>query len=79
MGDSLGDILGKRGLSEPPEIKIIKDFVKNEIDITPDIRVTKTTFIVNIPNASAANTLRFRLFQLQRQLGHERKIIIKIV
>lgn len=79
MSNSLGDILGKRGLSEPPEIKLIKEFVQKEIDLTPDVRVTKTTFVVSIPSASAANTLRFKLFQLQRSLGHERKIIIKII
>jgi hypothetical protein len=78
MGDSISDILGARGLSEPPEIKIIKDFVHNEVGLTPDVRVTSTSFIVSVSSAAAAGTLRFKLFQLQRQLGNQRKIILKI-
>ena len=78
MGDSLGDILGSRGLSEPPEIKLIKDFVISEVGLTPEVRVTPSSFIVSVPSAAAAGTLRFKLFQLQRQLGNQRKIILKI-
>lgn len=78
MGDSIGDILNKRGLSEPPEIKIIKDFVTAEVGLMPDVKVTQNSFIVSLPSAAAANTLRFKLFQLQRQLGHERKIVLRI-
>jgi hypothetical protein len=79
MADSLGDILGKRGLDEPPEIKKIKEFVQAEVGITPEVRITKTLYVVSLPSAPAASNLRFKLFQLQRSLGHERKIIIKIV
>lgn len=79
MTDSLGDILSKRGHNEPPEIKIIKDFVHAEVGIIPQIKITKTTIVVALPSAAAAGTLRFRIFQLQRQLGHDRKILIRII
>jgi hypothetical protein len=78
MGSQLGDILQNRNYSEPPEIATIKEFVLKEVGITPTVKVTKETFIVTLPSAAAAGTLRFRLFQLQRQLGHSRKIILKI-
>lgn len=67
-----------RNYSEPPEVQAIKDFVKSEVGIVPAVSVTKDSFIVTLPSAAAAGTLRFRLFQLQRQLGHDRRIIIKI-
>ncbi len=79
MGESISDILGKRGLSEPPEIKIIKDFVIGEVGLVPEVKVTDTLFIVSLPSAAAAGTLRFKLFQLQRQLGNQRKIVLKII
>lgn len=79
MGDSLGDLLSKDRFKEPPEIGIIKEFVHAETGITPNVAVTKKTFVVSMPNAAAAGTLRFRLFQLQRRLGRDRKIIIRIV
>jgi len=79
MGDSISDILGKRGLSEPPEIKIIKDFVLNEVGLVPKVSVTDNAFIVALPSAAAAGTLRFKVFQLQRRLGGQRKIILRII
>lgn len=78
MTDSLGDIMGSRNYSEPPEIQKIKDFVYQEVQLIPSVSVTKTSFIVSVPSAAAAGNLRFKLFQLQRQLGNERKIILKI-
>lgn len=78
MGAQLGDILQDRNYSEPPEIQLIKEFVKNEVGIVPTVKVTPDTLIVTLPSAAAAGTLRFKLFQLQRQLGHTRKIILKI-
>lgn len=78
MSDSLGDILNTRNFTEPPEVQIIKDFVLAEVEVLPKVSVTKTSFIVSVPSAAAASNLRFRLFQLQRQIGDERKIILKI-
>lgn len=78
MGDSITDILNSRGFTEPSEIQKIKDFVYAEVEIVPSVSVTKTSFIVSVPSAAAAGNLRFRIFQLQRQLGDERKIILKI-
>lgn len=79
MSDSLGDLLGRGSFNEPPEIGIIKKFVHEQTGITPNVKITPTTFVVAMPNAAAAGTLRFKLFQLQRSMGHDRKIIIKIV
>lgn len=78
MGDSIQDILGSRGLSEPPEIRQIKEFVQAEVGLIPQVKVTPEAFIVSLPSAAAASTLRFRLFQLQRNLGSQRKIILKV-
>ena len=78
MSDSLGDLLNKGRYSEPPAVEVIKKFVHAHTGVTPDVAITPKTYIVSMPNASAAGTLRFKLFQLQRSMGHERKIIIKI-
>lgn len=79
MSDSLGNLLDKGRFKEPPEIAVIKKFVHEQTGITPNVKMTPTTFVVAMPNAAAAGTLRFKLFQLQRSMGHARKIIIKIV
>jgi hypothetical protein len=79
MSDSLGDLLNRGSFKEPPEIDVIKKFVHEHTGITPQVAMTPKTFVVSMPSASAAGTLRFKLFQLQRSMGHTRKIIIKIV
>lgn len=79
MSDSLGDLLSKGSFKEPPEIGIIKKFVHEETGVTPKVSITTKSFIVSMPSGASAGTLRFKLFQLQRSLGHERKIIIRIV
>lgn len=78
MTDSLSDILGKRQYSEPPEVAIIKEFVKSEIGETPKVSVSDGNFYVLISSSAAAGNLRFKLFQLQRSLGHAHKIIIRV-
>ncbi len=78
MSDSLSDIMKKRGYDEPPEVARIKEFVLAEIGITPKVSMNNDAFFVSLPSASAVGTIRFKLFQLQRELGHSRKIILKI-
>lgn len=79
MTDSLGDILKNRGHSEPPEIQKIKQFVEAEIDQTPRVALINGNFFVSISGASAANNLRLKIYPLQREIGMDKKIIIKIV
>lgn len=78
MADSLGDLLGQGRYKEPPEIQKIKDFVNSEVGIVPVVSMNTTAFVIKIPSAGAATNLRFKIFQLQRSLGGDRKIIIKI-
>ena len=78
MSDSLSDIMKKRGYDEPPEVARIKEFVLAEVGITPKVAMNNDAFFVTLPSAAAAGTLRFKLFQLQRELGHSRKIVLKI-
>ena len=78
MGDSIADILKSKGPSEPPEIKKIKDFVEEEIGQRPKVAIYDGNFFVYISGSVAASNIRYRIFQLQRNLGLENKIIIKV-
>lgn len=78
MSQLLGDVLTGRNYAEPPEIKQIKEFVFAEIGITPSVSVSSETFVVCVPSAAAAGALRTKLFQLQKQLGAKRRVVIRI-
>lgn len=78
MADSLTNIMINRDFSEPPEIRQIKNFVQKEVGIIPEVKITPQNFIISLPNASAAGTLRMKLWHLQNELKDKRKAIIKI-
>lgn len=78
MSQSLGDVLAKRNYGEPPEIKVIKEFVHDQIGITPSVSITTAGYVVRVPSAAAAGTLRTKLYQLQQELGPQRRVLIRI-
>lgn len=78
MSQLLGDVLSSRNYGEPPEIRQIKKFVNAAIGITPAVSVNAETFVVRVPSAAAAGTLRTKIFQLQKELGGKRRVIIRI-
>ncbi len=78
MSQLLGDLLGGRNFSEPPEIRQIKDFVQAQIGITPAVSINSETYIVTVSSAGAAGALRAKLFQLQNELDGKRRVIIRI-
>lgn len=78
MSNSIGDILQSKSFEEPSEIQTIKDFVEKAVAVRPQVSVSNTTFIVQLPSASAAGAMRFKLSELQSKLDTKKRIIIRI-
>lgn len=78
MGQSLGDLLAGKNYREPPEIRQIKDFVQSEIGLTPRVTINTESYIIQVPSAAAAGTLRSSLFKLQSQLETKKRLLIRI-
>lgn len=78
MSQLLSDMLKNRNYDEPPEVKIIKDFIKSEFGFTVNVSVKANSFVVNVPSASAAGALRSKVFQLQKMIKDEKRIVIRI-
>jgi hypothetical protein len=78
MATPLGDLLSRRNYEEPPEIKLIKDFVQSAVGITPRVKITPETYVLSLPSAAAAGALRAHLFKLQQELGGNKRILIRI-
>jgi hypothetical protein len=75
---SLLDILGNKDFDTPPEIGIIKDFVRKHFQVEPDITMYQTSITITVRSASLAGALRQKLYQLKKELPSERKLFIKI-
>ncbi len=78
MSQQIGQLLGGKNYGEPPEIKQIKEFVRKEIGLTPQISITAETYVIAVSSAAAAGSLRSSLFRLQKQLNTEKRLLIRI-
>jgi hypothetical protein len=78
MTQSIGDVMANRNYGEPPEVRRIKDFVKAEIGIVPGVSSNRETYIIRVPSAAAAGTLRPGLFRLHKLLDTKKRILIRI-
>ena len=78
MTDSLGDILGRKGLAEPAEIKIIKQFVRKHYNSPCQVTMQQRQIIIVVKGASLAGALRIRLHELQTLCQTDKRLMIRI-
>jgi len=78
MTDSLGDLLADKGLQEPPEIKIIKDYVQDQFKVDVHVAVGPKQILILVPSAALAGALRMQLHQLQQLCQTDKKLVIRI-
>jgi len=76
--DNIEQLLKDRLFNEPPEIQIIKKFIK--LNFEEDCLVKISSFKINIvvPNSALAGALREKLEALKAQLSTYKEISISI-
>lgn len=79
MADSLGDILGRERFVEPPEVGVIKSFLKENFESGCRITVQPRQIIISVQGASLAGALRMRLHELQTLCQTQKRLIIRII
>lgn len=80
MGESLGDIIKRRGASqsEPQDFIVIRKFVQERYSVTPKLSVSKAGITITVPNSGVAGNLRFDLYDIQQLLEQKQRLIIRI-
>jgi len=78
MTDSLGDLLTGKRLEEPPEIKIIKDYVRQQLKTEVNVAVGPRQISILVTNAALAGALRMHLHQLQQLCQTDKRLVIRI-
>lgn len=78
MADSLADILGRDRFEQPPEVKIIKDYVNQHFQVTCEISVNSRQIIIIVKGASLAGALRVKLYELQALCQTQKRLVIRI-
>lgn len=76
--DSIFTILDNRNYEEPPEIVLIKQFVKHEYDQDISVQVRDADILIIVPNAALANTLRLRQLEIKRKAKTAKRLTFRI-
>lgn len=75
---SIGDVLKNRGLQEPPEIAIVKKFIRDKYKSECTVIVREKNISVGVPNAALANTLRHDKELSSLLLANKKSISLRI-
>ncbi len=78
--DSIDTILGaKKRTQEPPEIRIIKDFVAREFHETCHVRISRSDIAISVENGAIANMVQMRVHDIREACATDKKIYVRIV
>jgi len=77
MADAIGDILPDR-FDEPPEVSIIKDFIRKEYRQPSTVLVQPNQIVITVQSAALAGTLRMRLPELKELCRTDKRLMLRI-
>jgi len=75
---SIADILAKKDFEEPPEIKVIKDYVLKKFNSKVAVTVQDKQIIVAASSAALAGTLQLHRYELTQVCQTDKKFVIRI-
>ena len=78
MSDSIADLLAKRHMDEPPEIKIIQEYVESKYHIKPQVTIGQKQIVIGVKSAALAGALRPQLLQIQAACNTDKRLVIRI-
>jgi hypothetical protein len=78
MIDSLADIMGNINFEEPPEVSVIKQFVKERYQEDVAVTVQPQRIVITVAGAALAGTLRLQLHQLKKLCQTDKRLLIRI-
>jgi hypothetical protein len=78
MVSNIGDLLDHSRFEEPPEVRIIKQFVKEKFGTEPAVSLQTSQIIIGVPNAALAGALRMHLHELSEACHTKKRLVIRI-
>ncbi|PID31810.1 hypothetical protein CR970_03815 [Candidatus Saccharibacteria bacterium] len=76
--DSIQDLLSARLPQEPPEVRVIKQFVRETYQAEVGVSIQAHAITILAPGAALAGTLRPHLRTFQRLCDTNKRIVIRI-
>jgi len=78
MSHALSDILGDRFDPEPPEIVVIKKYVKDNFSQTVAVAVRDRQLIITTQSSALAGALRPHLYKLKQLCSTDKQLLVRI-
>lgn len=79
MVDSIGDLLLKKRFDEPDELLIIREFLRENYQVTCQLTVQPRQIVIAVKGASLAGAIRMRLHELQALCQTDKRLVLRIV
>jgi hypothetical protein len=76
--NSIGNILPREKFEEPAEVRVIKAFVLENYQQTPEVTLRPNQIVIQVKSAALAGALRMRLHELAELCETEKKLILRI-
>ena len=76
--DGLGDLLRKRDMDEPAEVRAIKDYVRRYYNTDVKVTVQPHAIVVAARSAALIGSLRLNLPKLQETAHTDKRILLRI-
>ncbi len=74
--DNISDLLARKNLSEPPEIKIIKEYVLNKYDEVVNVKVEISKIVIFATSSALANSIRMNIPEIKKACKSDKRIVI---
>ena len=77
--DTLQDLMGRYAPKEPDEVRLVKQYIQDQFQMGAKVGLQgEDVLVITVASASLANTLRYRIPQLQAASGTSRRILLRI-
>jgi hypothetical protein len=74
--DNISDLLAKKNISEPPEIRIIREYIKQKYDEDVSVKLDINKIVIFAKNSALANSIRMNIPEIQKICDTEKRIVI---
>lgn len=76
--DNLGDLLKRRNLDEPAEVRAIKDYVRRYYDAEVSVTMQPHTIVISGRSAALIGSLRMNLPKLEAAAQTDKRLLFRI-
>lgn len=76
--DNLGDLLRRRDLDEPSEVRAIKDYVRRYYDAEVKVTMQPHTIVICGRSAALIGSLRINLPKIQEAAQTDKRLLLRI-